>query len=57
MPLIPSIVNWLNVKRLHQINLFKSYPVEVQNEQLDNLVSEASDTSWGKTHGFNKIKT
>ncbi|MDX2442557.1 MAG: GH3 auxin-responsive promoter family protein [Bacteroidales bacterium] len=55
MPLIPSILNWLNVKRLHQINLFKEYPNEVQKEELLGLIDEAKDTWWGKKYGFASI--
>ncbi len=55
MPLIPSILNWLNVKRLHQINLFKEYPNEVQKEELLGLIDEAKDTWWGKKYDFASI--
>ena len=55
MPLIPSIVNWLNVKRLHQINLFKKYPDEVQKEEFLQLLNEAKDTWWGKKYDYATI--
>lgn len=57
MPLIPSILNWLNVKRIHQMNLFREYPVEVQEEELRKLLSTAKDTEWGKKYDFQSIKT
>ena len=57
MPLIPSILNWLNVKRLHQINLFKKYPHEVQKEELLSLLDEAKYTAWGKKSDFASIKS
>ncbi len=56
MALIPSIVNWLNVKRLHQINLFRKYPVEVQNEQLLDLVQFAGDTFLGEKYDFASVR-
>ena len=56
MPLIPSIVNWLNVKRIHQINLFKKYPVEVQDEQLTQLIDLSKDTTWGLKHKYSSIR-
>ena len=57
MPLIPSIVNWLNVKRIHQIDLFRNYPVEVQDDQLTKLLEQSKDTTWGKQHQYSKIRT
>lgn len=57
MPFIPSILNWLNVKRLHQINLFKKYPHEVQKEELLSLLDEAKYTAWGKKFDFASIKS
>ncbi len=56
MPLINSIISWLNVKRLHQIELFKKYPWNVQREVFTRLISQAADTEWGKTHGFKDIE-
>ncbi len=56
MALIPSIVNWLNIKRLYQIDLFKKYPVEVQKEELMDLINFAMDTYWGKKYDFASIK-
>jgi len=55
MPLINSIISWLNVKRLHQIELFKKYPWNVQREVFTRLISQAADTEWGKTHGYSEI--
>jgi hypothetical protein len=56
MALIPSIVNWLNVKRQYKIDLFRKYPAEVQNEQLIDLLQFASDTLWGKKYDFVSIR-
>jgi hypothetical protein len=57
MAIIPSIVNWLNIKRLNQIELFKKYPEETQEEVLSKLLARASDTEWGKKHGYSSITT
>ena len=38
MQLLSSIFNWLNIKRLHQIELFKHYPENVQEEFLFKLI-------------------
>ena len=57
MSLIPSIINWLNTKRINQIELFKKYPVETQQESLFLLISNASNTEWGKKYEFPTIKS
>lgn len=57
MPILPSIINWLNTKRLHQIDLFRRFPCEVQEELLHNMISRAKDTAFGVEHNFDDIKT
>ena len=48
MAIIPSIINWLNIKRINQIELFKKYPFETQQETLYQLLAKAASTEWGK---------
>ena len=55
MQLINSIVSWLNIKRLHQIELFKHYPFNVQVETFFKLIQKAKETEWGKQYHYNKI--
>ena len=55
MPLLNSIISWVNVKRLHQIDLFKKYPFDVQKEVFTSLVSQAAKTTWGIQYGYNSI--
>lgn len=55
MAIINSIVSWLNVKRLHQIELFKSYPFNVQQDCLLRLVQKAVETEWGKKFNYSAI--
>ena len=55
MPLINSIVSWLNTKRLSQIEFFKAHPVETQRDTLLQLIYTAKDTEWGKTFDFKSI--
>lgn len=43
-------------KRIHQIELFLKYPVDVQNELLDNLLHTAANTEYGKKYEFKSIK-
>jgi hypothetical protein len=52
MAIIPSIINWLNVKRINQIELFKKYPGETQQEVLYKLLAKASSTEWGKKYDY-----
>ena len=42
-------------KRIHQIELFLKYPLQVQNELLQNLTDTAKDTVFGKKYGFSAI--
>jgi len=57
MAIIPSIINWLNTKRLHEIDLFRRFPCEVQEEQILDMISKAQDTEFGKEYNFSEIKT
>ncbi|MFN4885351.1 MAG: GH3 auxin-responsive promoter family protein [Bacteroidota bacterium] len=54
---INSVFAWFIKKRLHQIELFKQYPHDVQNEIRDGLIDFASLTTFGKEHQFKKIKS
>lgn len=56
MPLINSIISWLNVKRLHQIELFKQYPDNVQREVFRQLIAQAAGTEWGKKYHYGDIE-
>jgi hypothetical protein len=56
MPLINSIISWLNVKRLHQIELFKKYPDNVQQEAFNRLIRQAENTEWGKKYHYREIE-
>ena len=51
-----SIFAWIIKKRIHQIDLFKKYPFEVQFETFEKLVNSAQNTEWGKLHHYYKIK-
>jgi hypothetical protein len=52
-----SIFGWVIKKRIHQIDLFRKYPLEVQNELFTNLIQTAKDTEWGKKYQFSSIKS
>lgn len=57
MPIIPSIIKWLNSKRLSQIDLFRKYPFETQEEVLFKLLARSSQTEWGKKYDFSTIES
>lgn len=57
MTIISSVLNWLMKKRIHQIELFKKYPNEVQEELLKKLTYTAKGTYFGKEYDFKSIKT
>jgi hypothetical protein len=57
MAIIPSIVNWLNNKRINQIELFKKFPDETQKEVLYGLLAKASKTEWGKKYDYTSISS
>src|SRR5688572_3777287 len=52
-----SIFSWIIKKRIHQIELFKKYPIEVQHEVLVSLIHQAEHTEWGKKYNYANIKS
>ena len=52
-----SIFAWLMKKRIHQIDLFRKYPIEVQNEMLEKLLKVAVNTEWGKIYQYSTLVT
>lgn len=52
-----SIFGWIMKKRIHQIDLFRKYPVEVQNELFEKLINNGSYSEFGKKYDFKSIKT
>lgn len=57
MGIINSVFGWVIKKRIHQIELFKMYPVEVQLEWFQRLIDSAEHTEYGQKFGFGEIKT
>jgi hypothetical protein len=51
-----SIFSWIIKKRIHQIELFRKYPVEVQTELLNKMMESAAPTEFGKKYRFNDIR-
>ncbi len=52
-----SIFAWLMKKRIHQIDLFRKYPIEVQNEMLEKLLKAAVNTEWGNNYQYSTLVT
>ncbi len=57
MAIIPSIVKRLNTKRISQIEHFRRFPSETQQDVLFKILSFAGSTEWGKSYDFPSIKT
>ncbi|MFA5574258.1 MAG: GH3 auxin-responsive promoter family protein [Brumimicrobium sp.] len=54
MPL-NSIFGWIMKKRIHQIDLFRLHPVEVQQEWLGKLIGQGKKTIYGIQNNFDKV--
>ncbi len=57
MAIVNSIFTWYMKKRIHQIELFIKYPLDVQEEWLHTLISSAENTEWGKLYDYKSILT
>jgi len=54
-PIVNSVASWFLKKRIHQMELFLKYPVEVQSELLHQLLVKAKDTEMGRAYEFETI--
>jgi hypothetical protein len=52
-----SLFAWIIKKRIHQIDLFKKYPFEVQQETFEKLIASGLNTEWGLENQFSTIKS
>ncbi len=57
MKFINSLASWVIKKRLHQIELFIRYPIEVQQELFNKLIEYGKQTEWGEKFKYDKIRT
>ncbi|RZL46609.1 MAG: GH3 auxin-responsive promoter family protein [Pedobacter sp.] len=57
MAIVNSIFTWYMKKRIHQIELFIKYPLDVQEEWFHTLISSAENTEWGKLYDYKSILT
>lgn len=51
-----SIFAWVIKKRIHQIDLFRKYPIEVQNELFERHLESAKYTEFGLKYGFKSVQ-
>lgn len=57
MAIVNSIFTWYMKKRIHQIELFIKFPLDVQQEWFHTLISTAQNTEWGKLYDYKSILT
>lgn len=57
MEIINSVFSWIIKKRIHQMELFMKYPIDVQNDVLFSLIEQAKNTEWGKKHDYKNINS
>lgn len=57
IPLFNTVLSWILKKRKYQVDMFLQHPLEVQNEVLYELLSDARNTTFGEKHGFKDIKS
>jgi len=57
MAVIPSIVRWFYANRINQIEHFKKYPVETQQESLLKIIAGSVSTEWGKEYDYSSIRS
>ena len=57
MAILNSVISWFIKKRIHQIELFRKYPHEVQADLLLKLTGAGRDTEWGRIWGYEDIRS
>ena len=55
LPFKNSILSWVIKKRIHQIDLFRKHPVQMQDEVFRSLVEKGRYSQFGEEHGFKSI--
>ncbi|MBB1148802.1 MULTISPECIES: GH3 auxin-responsive promoter family protein [unclassified Myroides] len=57
LTIVNSIASWILKKRIHQIDLFRKYPNEVQNDVFLSLIKANEKTLVGKQYDYASIKS
>lgn len=55
MSVLNTVISWFMKKRIHQIELFLKYPIEVQDEVRRKLISTARNTEWGLKYHYSDL--
>ena len=55
LPFKNSILSWVMKKRIHQIDLFRKHPIQMQEELFRNLVEKGKYSQFGEDHNFKSI--
>ena len=56
MDVINTFMTWLFKNRINQIDKFKKYPIDIQQELFSELIKTAKKTDFGKKYGFSDIR-
>ncbi len=57
MTILSPIITWFIKKRIHQTELFKKYPIDVQNDLFRGLIKKAEKTEWGQKYDYKSISS
>ena len=57
MAIVNSIINWINYKRIYEIDLYREHAREIQEEVLFNLLNTAKSTEWGEKYDYTNTKS
>lgn len=57
MSVLNSVISWFMKKRMHQMELFLKYPIDVQEDVRKKLLSSAKHTEWGKKYDYSSIRS
>lgn len=52
-----TVFSWFIKKRVHQIDLFRKFPCEVQQEWFEKLLENGRLTAFGRDHGLHMVRT
>lgn len=55
MAIINSIINWINYKRIYQIELYREHARDIQEELLFDLLGSAMNCEWGKKYDYESM--
>lgn len=55
MAIVNSIINWINYKRIYQIELYREHAREIQEELLFDLLGSARNCEWGRKYDYESM--